>query len=222
MATTVATLRAALMTRLNVGSTALEPTTAMVDQWIRDGFLEGFTIFQPVFKAASTAISNDAVALTADRILYVLVDGLVLVEGEEWHHGATGVEGLPRRYTGLTPTVYYTNTPDLTGATIESSCIFGDNWLEPYVALFTEVLMLERLAQTAASQGGERQAAMSRVVDAKRDRLERLMLGQRSEFIQGMEANLQRRMGLGPHVRRQHAWAGYRNRGGTKNALVGR
>lgn len=222
MATTVATLRAALIARLNVGTATLEPTTAHVEQWIRDAFLEGFSVFQPVFKSAATAISSDAVALTADRILYVVVDGLILVHGEEWHHGASGVAGLPRRLHGLTPTIYYTNTPDLTGSTIESTCIFGDNWLEPYVAAKASILMQQRRSNTSASQNNNAAASLGRVLDAERERLERLMLGQRAEWVNGMEADLQRRLALGPRVRRDHAWAGYRNKGRIRNALTGR
>jgi hypothetical protein len=178
-------------------------------------------MLQPIFKASSTAITSDAVALTADRILYVMVDGLILLEGEEWHHGSSGATGIPRRYHGLTPTVYYCKTPDLTAATIESTCIFGTDWLEGLVGLSTEVLMLERLSQTSASQGDDKQASMSRVMEQRRQVMEASMRQTRDMWVGNMETLLQRRLALGPRVRRESAWSGYKNEAHSENALTG-
>lgn len=222
MATTVATLRATVIAKIGTGTTANEPTTGQVDAWIREGFREGFTIFQPPFKAASTAISGDAVAVSgADRILYVLVGGLMLIQGEEWQHGASGVTDLPRRYHGQTPTIYYTAVPDLTGSTIESSCVLGDDWLEPFVTLYAVSEQYQRLANTSASHGAQQAGSLLRVSEERRGTLTNLMLQQRNTWEMHMENMLARRAALGPGVLRESPFAGYRNRGRMSNPLTG-
>lgn len=221
MATTVATLRASVITRINVGSTTLEPSTANVEQWVRDGFREGFGIFQPPFKMTGT-VASDAVAVSgADRILYVLIDGLILAEGEEWQHGASGVANLPRRFHGETATIYYTAVPDLTGSTIESSCVMGDDWLESYATHYAEEEALIRLANTAPSREGQYAASLMRAVNERRKDLTNQLRAERQQWKADMDNMLARRLALGPRVRRDHAWAGFTVRGGFRNPLTG-
>jgi hypothetical protein len=219
MATTVATQRAEIVKRLNIGSTTLEPTTAMIDQWIRDGFREGFGVLQPPFKTSAT-ITSDAAAVTADRVLYVLVDGLILIEGEEWQHGASGVRDIPRRYNAESATIYYTNVPDLTGATIESSCALGDDWLESYVAHYAEEEALVRLSQTAAGQQGT-SGPTFRVINERRKILLASLQRQRDMWKSDMDERMRVRLSFGPHFRREHAWAGFRNKSHMGSTLTG-
>ena len=220
MATTVATLRATVILKLGIGTTANEPTTAMVDLAIREGFREGFSIFQPPFKSSVT-ISSDAATQAADRILYVLADGLILIEGEEWQHGSGGVIQLPRRFNAESATIYYASVPDLTTSTIESSCVLGDDWLEPFVQSHTVSECFLRLSQSSTSHGGTYAAAHIRTNEERRTRLAERMQRQRDTWQQTMENLMARRLALGPRVRRESAWAGFSSKGRMSNSLTG-
>lgn len=221
MASTVATIVSAIKDRLLIGALAQEPTDAMLTTWLRDAFKECVGDLKPI-KRTSVSVSGNTASLTAD-IVYYASDGIrTLYPDVEWGYDGASVYLEPGVTGGGGLTLWYYVAPDFTGATIDTTCIFGTDWLEELATVMAGAQAYQRLAGVAPSQSESLAAAAQRV--DWNDRIDRLYKWKKAEidgWMQRMEMGYQRRAQLGDLPRRQTPYGRFQNDSSISNALTG-
>lgn len=222
MATTVATAVADIQNRLILGATTQEPSSAMLTTWLRDAFQELWGTL-PSVKRTKLTVASQAAALTAD-IVYYVTDGVrTLFPDVEWGHDGTSVNFDPGVVAnGGSVTVWYAVAPDFTGATIDTSGVFGTNWLEELATEMAVAQAYQRISNTAASQSEGQAAAAQRVEwNDKIDRLYKWKAARFAAWQASMEQGYQRRAQMGDLPRRTTPYGHFLNKSSVENSLTG-
>lgn len=174
MTSTVATMATEVQRRLRIGTPGgSEPATATVADYIRLAFKHLIGILPPVVETNTTlAISTGEVltaAVTANRVFFVATFDKLLVPGQEWNksgntlyfHRSVGNSGDP---ISVWHTALFTIVTG-TEATVNTTCIFGLDWLEELATLYAEMLALGELARNSGSASGPQHGAQYRATE---------------------------------------------------------
>jgi hypothetical protein len=175
MTTTVATVATEVQRRLRISTPGgSEPATATVADYIRLGFKHLIGLLPPIQETNTTlSISTGEVlsaSVTANRVFFVSTDEKLLVPGQEWNksgntlyfHRSVGnsADRISVWHTALFTIVTGTE------ATVNTTCIFGLDWLEELATLYAEMLALGELARNSGSASGPQHGAQYRAVEA--------------------------------------------------------
>jgi hypothetical protein len=215
MSSQLTALATNLQTTLNLGSGGAEPTAATIQQWLRDGARELWGELPPVLKRDLTITSTYAATLTYNRVFFVVAGGLTLLRGSEWNAGDSALNFVPGAVgVGDTVTAYYVTAPGITNTTTEldSTCIFGDDWLEPLMLTYAEMQAHNRLMNVATVERADAHAGAYRL---KMARLAEQKAGAKSQWdawYQDLLGSIQARMQTGDRPYAEHPAAGFRNR----------
>ena len=223
MATTVATVVADLKDRLIVTAASSEPTDAMLGNWVRASARYTFGALQPPTETTLTVTSGPQAALTADMVFYVANDYELLLPSE-WSKQGAKVRLQPQAAeTGDTLTVWYYAMPTIEAATasFDTSCIFGDDWLEEVITMMAAVQVELRRSFVAPSADGQGHASMIRVLQDERERLLTPYRRTRDTWVAEMDGRLQMRASLGNPAFRQSPYNKFRNRSMKTNRMTG-
>ena len=222
MATDISAAAVDIMDRLLIGGTAQEPTEAMLATWLRAAFKEQIGNLKPVVRAVLPVTRWEA-DLVADQVFYVS-DGLrTLFRDIEW-----GDDGQKVYLdTSINPdqiTAWYFTDPGITASTdsVNTSCIFGGDWLEEIAKTMAMAQAYERIAGTAADQNEAQAASMLRVEWA--DKVERMYKWKRGEWDNWqsrMEQGMQRRAAMGDLPVRSTPYSNFVNKSSLRNPLTG-
>lgn len=177
MASTIATLQGYLATRLKIGTEAGAPSSATQSIYLRQAFMHVIGILPPIKMAETTLTSDtgdiivyaDLTSSSVDDIYYVGHNERCLIRGIEWNLQAgvlyvTRSAGQPGEKVGY----YYLPTITIVPAsttTVETTCIFGQNWLEEPALLYAEMLALNDLSGVSSSNSGPSHAQHYRAVE---------------------------------------------------------
>lgn len=223
MATTVATVVADLKDRLIVTAASSEPTDVMLGNWVRASARYTFGALQPPTETTLTVTSGPQAALTADMVFYVANDYELLLPSE-WSKQGAKIRVQPQAAeTGDTLTVWYYAMPTIEAATtsFDTSCIFGDDWLEEVITMMAAVQVELRRSFVAPSADGQGHASMTRVLQDERERLLEPYRRVRNEWVRDMESRVQARVGFGDAQFRTSPHNKFRNRGRVINPGTG-
>lgn len=220
MATTVATAVSTVKERLLVdnASQTAPPSDSMIEGYIRDAFRYMFGTLHPVFREQVTLDSSLSAALTTPgQIMYVSVNRTLLFPNE-WTMGDDEllVEGHNIANNGDEAEVWMTRLPSLSGSTIESSCIFGTDWLEPPALIWAEMLVFQRLSNTSNSATGQYSLTQYRVREETLDKMINQYRATRAEFIATMDNRLNVRAMMGRPAMRDNSLHNGWGRSGTR------
>lgn len=226
MTSTIATMATEANNRLMVvdAGTGAEPTTAQMSDFIRLAFKELIAVLPPVKDTTLTLSTLNRAALTHDQAFYVAVNGLLLFPWE-WATQGEYVKVQPASAAiNDTLTVWYVAYPTITTgstATVDTSCIFGNDWLEELALLRGMMAASQRMANVSATAGGDSHASWFRVLQDDYQRLYQAHWQRYQDWRQSMEMALSARAGNGPAPRTVSPHAGFRNRSGVHNWLTG-
>lgn len=221
MATTVATLRADIIARLLVGSSTPEPTTALIDGWIRDAFRWAIGVLPPIKETTvSVTAGANSGSLTADEVYYVALEHKLLLPSE-WEKRGDNIEvNISLIPEGGSLQVWYFNMPDLSGATIDTDAIFGADWLEMLVRYQVMESVELRMANIAASSDSAGHAQLARYFQERvKEEFARLE-ARRNTFVNLKEKALAARAAMGDGTHRVGAHSGFVNDSKILNALT--
>lgn len=164
MATVIADAATELTLRLKTSGLAPDPTTAQLSDFIRRAFAHLVGVLPPVTETTFTLVAGDpdsTVDLTSvptSRIFYVAT-GVDLLFPNEWQKIKNTVYV---RRTAAPPgaLVVLWNVPALTitlgsTLTVETSCVFGQNWLEELALNEAAITAYQTLMRTAGTNSGQ-------------------------------------------------------------------
>lgn len=224
MATLVADVVADVKHRLIIGTAATEPSDAYLGNWTRSAAKCAIGALQPPTLTTATVAAGPAVTVTADQVYYVAMRDKLLLPSE-WEFQDTKVQ-LQRQVadTGDTATVWLFAGPVITSATtsIDTTCIFGTDWLEEVITLMVMEMVEVRRSQTSASGSDDKHISTARVLQDARDRLLKPYQEIRQGWVETMERRLQARAVMGDGAFRKSPWGNTRYRGRVINPNTGR
>jgi len=232
VASTLATLVADVKARLNTSAAATYPAypdDTTITGWLRSAFKWAVGVCPPIQSTTVTVSGtpdddgNWVIALTADVVYYVSVNHKLLLP-VEWGKRGDNITILSAAAPyGATVQVWYYEPPALTsGVTeVETTCIFGPDWLEELAVMYAAGEVCRRLMTTAPSNDREGWANLWRTYQADREAMLQQLVGIRGAFISEKENALAMRANLGDGVPRQGAYTGLVNRSRIINKNTG-
>lgn len=229
MATTITTASAEIAERLKivVGDGA-QPTDAMIQGFVREGFNDLWAILRPVFRGAFTVnATNGVTTVSADlaSVLYVVGPRDIYVPGAEW---VELEDGINFRHAGdLYPVesdsvlVWYTTTPTdfASAASIESTCIFGPDWLQPGVLMYAEIQSLKRMSRVHDSGGAAAEASAWVTIQQEYQRFIERRAGERARELGFLEQRMTLRL-QSRGIQRENAVQSWNNESGVQNTMI--
>lgn len=231
MTTTLTTMRTRAKTRLNAASTSAEPDDATWLLWCIDAFKTCMGVVPPVTEATAT-VSSSAFSATvvADQVFFVAYKSDLLLPSE-WSKSSTTLHFKPGS-VDLGGTITYwrfnsaidNSSAALTDSStsVNTTCIFGTDWLEPPATLMVMQRYFERMSSVNPSGDGPDYMATFRVYQDERDRILKPYVDTWNRWYGQMQAALQARVSLGDLPQREHAVHQFVNNSGIRNDLVGR
>lgn len=171
MTTTIATMSAAVESRLGVtAGSGNEPTDAQVKVYCNNAFQNLVGKLPPVVMGTGT-ITSRALTITTDRVFFVVANNFgILLPGVEWIRTTTGIRVIPAVLNGETVNYWHFSTLIGNGpaaissasTTVNTTCIFGTDWLEELATVQAMMDVCAQLMNTAPSQSGADFGAMYR------------------------------------------------------------
>ena len=226
MTSTIATMATNIKNRLNVGTggavgTSAEPTDSVVQGWVRDAFKQLMGDLTPIAQTTAS-IAAGAATLANDRVFYVEVNQTPLLRGSEYGQTPTGLSFRDPALDGETATIFYIDYPDVSGATVDTSCIFGPDWLEELATIKAAQEVCSRLANNSASQSPTDYAALYRTLGEQFNRLYTWHRKQLDDQLNLFNVWQQQRLQFGKRPLPESAYAGMTNLSKVSNDLLGR
>lgn len=212
MATLVSTLATEVRNRYNLG--ASDPSSALIEGWVRDGYMYLLGLLPPIRKTAESVSAANTVAFAFDQIKYVARGEKLLLRDVEWSEGDNVITFHPSAVVeGDTVTIYYTFHPRVsaTFASVSSDCIFGNDWLEPLVIRYAGQQAYAKEANRAASNDASGNAGWYRVLEEENAKLVKQYMAILEGWEQKMERSLANRVALGELPLRTSPLAGFVN-----------
>lgn len=212
--------------RLIVGATTQEPTTAMIELWLREAYKYAMGVIPCVKETTVAVATGHSVTLDADEVYYVSVGWQPLLPSEWQKQGDTLKLSPAAAAIGDTVQVWYYLKPVIDTAstlTIDSSCIFGPDWLEEVVMQFVEGMIETRMANTAGSADASGHAGMMRSFQEEWKALLTPQQVRFNEWKQARENAILARINFGDRQLKESPHAAFRNRSRIvhRNAGVG-
>lgn len=220
MASTIATVRDDIKDRLNIGTTESEPTDPMIDGWLASAFTWAITVCPPIFETTVTVDADRVATLDADDVLYVANDHRMLVPSE-WNKAGDSLILSPSAasYNDQLQVWYFT-MPVIT-TTVETSCVFGADWLTELATLDAMMKCEMRQMGVGASNDRDGHATMWRAIQTQQEALLKVLTAQRNAWLGKKEQEVAARAALGDGVNREGAYAGFINNSRIENRTTG-
>lgn len=229
MATTISTASAEVAERLKiVVGTGARPTDLMIQGFVREGFNDLWAILRPVFRGAFTVNSANGVTTVStdlESALYVTGPREIYVPGAEWVETEDGINfrhaGDFYPATSDTVLVWYTTVPtDFSSASsIESTCIFGPDWLQPGVLMYAEIQSLKRMSRVHDSAGSASEAAAWVTIQQEYQRFIERRAGERARELAFLEQRMLLRF-QARGIQRENAIQSWNNESNVRNTLT--
>lgn len=224
MASTIATVAANVRSRLNLGDSPAEPSAGEVAEWVRDAFRFAIGVCPPI-RETTVPLDAEWLAPHACEVVYHVAAGhTVLVPGSEWMKRTDGVMvSHSAAAPGDRVTLWYFDAPAINDAVqaVDTTCIFGPDWLEPAVTAMAAKQCELNLAHVAPSADADGHAAMYRVLEGTFNALLEPYQARRGEWLGSMQQAVSLRLQTGDGVAAQSPYTGFRNRSGRVNRLMG-
>jgi hypothetical protein len=219
MASTIATLLAEVESRLNLTNAGAEPSDNQISDFLRLAFKELIGVLHPVTHTTLTLGNTHTAALAHDRLFFVSRDGLPLYPWEFTTSGANVKVASTAANRGDTIEVWYFAAPSIvTGTTtsVETSCIFGDDWLEELAVVKASMEAALRQQNLSMSNSGMDYGVLYRQLGEQYDRLFAAHRQTWDMWYQQKNTELQARQMNGPDPRSYSPFTGFRNRSHKK------
>jgi hypothetical protein len=224
MASTIATLLVEVESRLNLTNAGAEPSDNQISDFLRLAFKELIGVLHPVQHTTLTLGNTHTAALTHDRLFFVSRDGLPLYPWEFTTSGANVKVASTAANRGDTIEVWYFAAPTITTGsttTVETSCIFGDDWLEELAVLRAMMPVCDRLSSLSPSNSGPDYLVMKRTIGEDYDRIFNQHKATWYQWFSMKNMELQARQMNGPDPVRYSGHVGFRNSSRVFNWLTG-
>jgi hypothetical protein len=219
MASTIATLLLEVESRLNLTNAGAEPSDNQISDFLRLAFKELIGVLPPVAHTTLTLGNTFTAALTHDRLFFVSADGLPLFPWEFTTSGANVKVQSTAANRGDTIEVWYFAAPTITtGSTtsVETSCIFGDDWLEELAVVKASMEAALRQQNLSMSNSGMDYGVLYRTLGEQYDRLFAAHRQTWDGWFQMKNMELQARQMNGPDPRSYSPHVGFVNRSNKK------
>lgn len=218
MASSIPTLAALMVKQLKIGSGRSEPTTDDIGDYLRLAFRDCIADFNPVksqqieIDQSSATIPTYSATLieAALRVWYVSV-GTRLLQPVEFIFDGEVIHLIPSvGADGSEVTVWFTPSIDIElGSTdsVDTSCIFGPNWLEQPAYLKAQQSIHDERSHRATSGGGQQHQSRYRV---KAETITATLAKKAQDFMrwdEEMKMRQQQRFSLGDQPLLEHPMA---------------
>jgi hypothetical protein len=224
MSSTIATLLAEVETRLNLTNAGAEPSDAQISDFLRLAFKDLIGVLPPVVHTTLTLGNAYSAALTHDRLYFVAASGVPLFPWEYQTSGANVLVQSTAASRSETVQVWYSVAPTITTGlttTVETSCIFGDDWLEELAVLRAMMPVCDRLSSLSPSNSGPDYLVMKRTIGEDYDRIFNQHKATWDQWFSMKNMELQARQMNGPDPVRYSGHVGFRNSSRVFNWLTG-
>lgn len=211
--------------RLKLGTHNAQPSTPQVDSAVRNAFVAVIAAVPPIHKAGVTLSAGFVAALPSDCALvqFAAYQNRLLLD-IEWQE--IGNDLYVRRGSaraGAAVGIWYQKDYGISDATneIDTSCVFGQDWLaEPAVTLAAMQALL-RMSQSAASRGGDKYASLYRVLQQEYQSLITPLATERAAWLQRQQQRLAQRLALKDGLPTNNRMRGLVNLSRMPNNLTG-
>ncbi len=153
--------------RLILGASTQEPTDAMITTWVLSAFKSLIGTLPPVHEVVATVDADRQAAVTADQVFYV-ANGPHLLFASEWNKQNSMLIFQPSSVKDADViTAWCFLDPDITSdsTTVNTTCIFGTDWLESLAVLHAASRAMGRMANIAGEGDAAGYASWARVLD---------------------------------------------------------
>lgn len=217
MTSTLTVLRDEVKNRMQIASSQAvpSPTNAQIEDYLRLSFQELFSVLPAVLHTTVTVGADHDIALTHTRAFFVSINGRMLFS-QQWSTEGNTIQLVPHTaVAGDTAAVWYTASVAITlgsTTTVESTCIFGEDWLEEPAIQRACLHVYERMSNIADSEGAAINGSWYRV---KQDEYRNLVAQRENTFNQWLSQNFQRlseRAAHGPQAVSLNPYGGIPNR----------
>ncbi len=153
--------------RLLLSTTGGQPSTDMLTRWILSAFKMLIGALPPIHEVVATVNADRQATVTADQVFYV-ANGPHLLFASEWNKQTSTLIFQPSSVKdGDDITAWCFIDPNITSDTtsVNTTCIFGTDWLEALVLLYASARAYGRMANVAGEGDAAGYAAAERVKD---------------------------------------------------------
>lgn len=224
MTSTIATLANEVESRLNMTNTGAEPSDVQISDFLRLAFKDLIGVLHPIRHTTLTVGNTYSAALVHDRLYFVSANGVPLFPWEFSSSGATVVVQDTAANRADTLQVWYFVAPEIvtgTTATVDTTCIFGHDWLEELAVIKAAMEACLRQASLAASQSPSDYHAMYRTLGEQYDRVFSAHRQTWDLWNQQKNMELQARSLNGPDPVRYSGHVGFVNRSKRRSWITG-
>jgi hypothetical protein len=214
MTSTIATLATEVENRLNLTHDGAEPTVAMLSDFLRLAFKDIIGVLPLVQHTTLTVGNAYSAALTHDRLWFVSASGIPLFPWEFQTSGANVVVQSTAAERGDTIQVWYSLAPSITTgseATVDTDCIFGNDWLEELAVIKAAMEAAMRLSGVSPSNSGPDYGVLFRTLGEQYDRIFAAHRAEWDRWERTKNMELQARQMNGPEPRRYSRHVGFIN-----------
>ena len=215
--------------RLLTDATSAQPSDAQIVLWCIRAFKDLIGIVPPVTETTATVSTTAFTAtVTADQIFFVATKSNLLLPSE-WAKQTTTLHFKPGSVVkGDTVTYWRFNAALGSGpgvitdssTTVDTSCIFGTDWLEEPATVLTVMQVMSRLAGVSTSGDGPNFMASYRVYQDEREKIIKNLQATWDRWYQSMVMAQNARISVGDLPLRESPGAGLRNESMIVNRLV--
>lgn len=226
MATTITDARDEVIERLKLAAgTGAQPSNTIIEGFLVGGFKMVWGKCQPIFRGAFSVNATSGVTTIStdlEAVLFVASPREVLIPGAEWVETEDGINF--RAANDFFPAesdsalVWYQTAPSIT-TSVESSCIFGPDWLEEPALMWAEIQCLKRMSRVHDSAGHNSEAAAWVTIQQELDREVERLIGVRERWIGFMEQRLGYRL-QARAIRRESVLDFWNQETGVRNELT--
>jgi hypothetical protein len=224
MTSTIATLATEVENRLNMTHAGAEPTVAMLSDFLRLSFKDVMGVLPPVVHTTLTLGNAYSAALTHDRLFFVSASGVPLFPWEFSSSGANVQVQSTAADRAETIQVWYYVAPTITTGsttTVETSCIFGDDWLEELAVIKASMEACLRQSALSASNSPTDYTVLYRTLGEQYDRIFAAHRATWDQWFGQKNMELQARSMNGPDPVRYSGHVGFRNNSRKTNWATG-
>jgi hypothetical protein len=217
MTSTLTVLRDEVKNRMQIASSQLapSPTNAQVEDYLRLAFQELIAVLPVVKHTTLTVSASEDVTLTHNRCHFVAINGRILFS-HQWVSEGNTIQLVPHTAeSGDTAAIWYTAEVAIalgSTATVDSTCIFGEDWLEEPAIQRACLAAYERMSNVSDSAAAGDYASWYRV---KQDEYRGLVQQRTSIYDQwtsSMMQKLSERSMHGPQAVSFNPYGGLQNR----------
>jgi hypothetical protein len=224
MTSTIATLATEVENRLNMTRAGAEPTVAMLSDFLRLSFKDVIGVLHPIQHTTLTLGNAYSAALVHDKLYAVHASGVPLFTWEYSKSGDNVTVLSTAADRGETIQVWYYVAPTITTGsttTVDTSCIFGDDWLEELAVIKASMEACLRQSALSASNSPTDYTVLYRTLGEQYDRVFAAHMTQFQMQKQDFQDERGQRRDNGPDPVRYSGHVGFRNNSRKTNWATG-